>query len=336
MAAFPDKLRLGMDALKQGQYPQAVQTLEAFLQETDPGSKPYLQAQMHLVEAYQGNGQNDRARALCQALATSDNPQVQQWAQQVMQELPLPTPSNNPPPAPPRAAAAASPPVSAPTMPPPVPPQGVSASRKAGRAAAVGAKVALSSVAGNLALASGVTLSLLFGMVMVLCLGLLLITESSSPGIGLAIATTLALLFNAVVFFLSPFLMDLSQKWLYKTHWISLMELEHLSPESSQVLQRVCAERNLKMPRIGIIEDENPTAFTYGSLPNTARLVVSRGLFTYLDDDEVATVYAHELGHIVHWDFAVMTLAATLVQITYLIYTFANRMMRSGNSKAKS
>jgi Zn-dependent protease with chaperone function len=62
-------------------------------------------------------------------------------------------------------------------------------------------------------------------------------------------------------------------------------------------------------------------------LPNSARLVVSQGLFTYLDDDEIATVYAHELGHIVHWDFAVMTLASTLVQITYLIYSFARRLV---------
>ncbi len=60
--------------------------------------------------------------------------------------------------------------------------------------------------------------------------------------------------------------------------------------------------------------------FTYGALPNSARLVVSAGLFKYLDDDEAATVYAHELGHIVHWDFAVMTVASTLVQITYLLY----------------
>ncbi|NEQ27580.1 MAG: M48 family metalloprotease, partial [Microcoleus sp. SIO2G3] len=60
--------------------------------------------------------------------------------------------------------------------------------------------------------------------------------------------------------------------------------------------------------------------------------VVSRGLFTYLDDDEVATVYAHELGHILHWDFAVMTLASTLVQITYLIYVFARRIGSGGGS----
>jgi hypothetical protein len=210
MAAFPEKLRLGMDALKQGRFAQAVQTLECCLQETDPGTKPYLQAQMHLVEAYQGNGQNEQAIALCQSLTTSDNPQVQQWAQQALRELPVPASAPPPqiplgsPPPPPYQASAPSVAPSAPAVPP--------TAQKAGRAAAVGAKVALSGVAGNLALASGVTLSLLFGMVLVLCLALLLITNSSNPGFGLAIATTAAILFNAVVFFLSPFLMDLTQK----------------------------------------------------------------------------------------------------------------------------
>ena len=83
------------------------------------------------------------------------------------------------------------------------------------------------------------------------------------------------------------------------------------------VIEQVCADKQLKQPNLGLIDDQNPTAFTYGSLPDTARLVVSQGLFTYLDDDEAATVYAHELGHIVHWDFALMTLGSTLVQIMF-------------------
>ena len=129
--------------------------------------------------------------------------------------------------------------------------------------------------------------------------------------------------------------MDLTQNWLYNTRWVSLAEIESLSPETAKVIQKVCKQKKLTQPRLGIIDDQNPTAFTYGSFPNSARLVVSQGLFTYLDDDEIATVYAHELGHIVHWDFAVMTLASTLVQITYLIYTTAQRLGRSGGDKAK-
>ncbi len=87
MAPLPEKLRLGIQTLKQGQYSQAIHFFEAFLQETKPGGKPYLQAQMHLVEAYQGNGQDKLALSLCSLLATSDSPQVQKWAQQVIKEL---------------------------------------------------------------------------------------------------------------------------------------------------------------------------------------------------------------------------------------------------------
>jgi len=130
-------------------------------------------------------------------------------------------------------------------------------------------------------------------------------------------------------------MMDLTQNWLYHTRWVSLAEIESLSPETAKVIQKVYQQKKLSSVRLGIIDDQNPTAFTYGSFPNSARLVVSQGLFTYLDDEEIATVYAHELGHIVHWDFAVMTLASTLVQITYLIYTTAHRLGRSGSSKAK-
>lgn len=207
---------------------------------------------------------------------------------------------------------------------------------KAGRVAQTGIKLAMQGVAGSLTLASGITITLLFGMVLVLCLGLyFIVNEQFDPIAGLTISVIITAIVNIAIFFLSPFLMDLTQSWLYHTRWVSLDDIRRNSQESAQVITRVCEQKGLKQPKLGIIDDENPTAFTYGSLPNTARLVVSQGLFTYLDDDECATVYAHELGHIVHWDFAVMTVAATLVQITYLIYVTANRLGRSGGEKAK-
>lgn len=206
--------------------------------------------------------------------------------------------------------------------------------RKAGRSRQAGVKL-IQKTGPNLVLASGVTLTMLFGMVLALSLASVLILNSPDPVVGLSIALPITLIFNIAAFFLSPYLMDLTQNWLYHTRWVSLAEIESLSPETAKVIKKVCKQKKLQQPRLGIIDDQNPTAFTYGSFPNSARLVVSQGLFTYLDDDEIATVYAHELGHIVHWDFAVMTLASTLVQITYLIYTTAQRMGRSGGDKAK-
>ncbi len=194
--------------------------------------------------------------------------------------------------------------------------------RRRYRAPQTGVSLVLASFAGNLTLAAGVTLSLLFGMVFVLALAVFATLEGGFSFSSFLFAVLLTLAFNALVFFLSPWLMDWIQQSLYGTQWVSLAEIERRSPESAEVIARVCRQYKLKQPKLGLIRDQNPTAFTYGSLPDTARIVVSEGLFTYLEDEEVATVYAHELGHIVHWDFAVMTLASTLVQILYLLYVY--------------
>ncbi len=293
-------LKAGLDALKQGQYQQAVEVLEQFcLSCSDSRSKEYLQAQIGLVKAYHRLGQTPRAHGLCHQLVISEQPTVRDWAEQTLQSL---TASQTP-------ASQQSNPI-----------------KKARRVAQGGVKLAMGGIGGNLTIASVVTITLLFGMVFALSLGIVLIQDSNNPMLGLGIAIVFSVLFNVAAFFLSPFLMDLTQRWLYHTRWVSLADVERQSPEAAKVIQRVCQEKKIRQPRLGIIDDQNPTAFTYGSLPDSARLVVSQGLFTYLDDDEIATVYAHELGHIVHWDFAVMTLASTLVQITYLIYVFGRRI----------
>lgn len=301
-------LQAGIEAVKQRRYREAVQILEAFCRQcSDTRSQDYLQGQMELVKAYQHTERLEKAIALCQQLARSENPKVASWGEKTLQSLiknDETLPMN-------------------------------SSIKKAGRAAASGVRLAMAGFGGNLAIASIVTITLLFGMVFALCLALVFILSSENPGNGLLISVGFTLIFNCLAFFLSPFLMDLMQGWLYKTRWVNLAEVERKSPEAAAVIRRVCTEKNLKQPRLGIIDDQNPTAFTYGSLPNSARLVVSQGLFTYLDDEEIATVYAHELGHIVHWDFAIMTLASTLVQICYLIYTFVNRTGRGGDNKAK-
>ncbi|PHM10764.1 zinc metalloprotease HtpX [Nostoc sp. 'Peltigera malacea cyanobiont' DB3992] len=297
-------LQSALDALNQKRYQEAVELLEQFCRDcAEHNSSDYLSAQMWLMKAYQATGETEKAKALCQKLIMSENPQTRSWAEQASQSF-----RQTPP----------------------------KASQKAGRAATTGMKLAMGGVGGSLALASGVTMTLLFGMVLALGLSLVFILGNDNPLQGLAIAIGITLVFNIAAFFISPFIMDLTQGWLYQTRWVELAEVETLSPETAKVIRQVCEQKKLKTPRLGIINDQNPTAFTYGSLPNSARLVVSQGLFTYLDDDEIATVYAHELGHIVHWDFAVMTVASTLVQICYLIYSTARRFGRGGgDSKIK-
>ncbi len=200
--------------------------------------------------------------------------------------------------------------------------------KRSPRAPVAGVPLMLAGFAGHLTLASTVTLGLLLGMVFVLSLAIISTLEGGFSFDALISSILATLIFNGLVFFLSPFLMDFIQSSLYGTEWVSLAEIQRRSPETAEVIRRVCRKYKLKEPKLGLIRDQNPTAFTYGSLPDTARIVVSEGLFTYLEDEEVATVYAHELGHVIHCDFAVMTLAATLVQITYLIYSYLSDIRR--------
>ena len=301
-------LQAGFDAAKEGRYQEAIPILEEYCRNcAEQGSAEYCTAQMWLVRGYKATGEIGKALIICQRLMLSEHQKVSDWAGKMYQKL------NESP----ETETENAEPV---------------ATKKA--VGAAGVKLAMAGIGGNLGLASAVTMSLMSGMVLVLALGIVLIADSENPILGLGIAIAITVLFNAAAFFLSPFLMDLTQNWLYKTRWVELAEIENLSPETIRVIRRVCQQKKIKTPRLGIIEDQNPTAFTYGSLPNSARLVVSRGLFTYLDDDEVATVYAHELGHIVHWDFAVMTVASTLVQICYLINVTARTVARSmGDNK---
>ena len=301
-------LQAGFDAAKEGRYQEAIPILEEYCRNcAEQGSAEYCTAQMWVVRGYKATGEIGKALIICQRLMLSEHQKVSDWAGKMYQKL------NESP----ETETENAEPV---------------ATKKA--VGAAGVKLAMAGIGGNLGLASAVTMSLMSGMVLVLALGIVLIADSENPILGLGIAIAITVLFNAAAFFLSPFLMDLTQNWLYKTRWVELAEIENLSPETIRVIRRVCQQKKIKTPRLGIIEDQNPTAFTYGSLPNSARLVVSRGLFTYLDDDEVATVYAHELGHIVHWDFAVMTVASTLVQICYLINVTARTVARSmGDNK---
>lgn len=311
MSSQPESLRNALTAIKQKNFTEAIHLLEEILQDPQSLSPSDLsQAQMTLVKAYQQNGALEQAITLCQQLVGQGDLQVQAWADKALPGLLKARETVRP-----EDEMTAEEPDISQELP------------KAGRAA-VGAiaKLSIAKAAANLAFASSATLISLVGMVLVLSLAVFLIMTGENPVIGLAVAIAITIGFSVAMFFLSPLLMDLVQNWLYKTKWVSLEDVKRLSPESAQIIQQVCQQKRLKQPRLGIIDDQNPTAFTYGSLPNTARLVVSKGLFTYLDEDEVATVYAHELGHIVHWDFAVMTLGATLTQILYLIYIFARRM----------
>jgi Zn-dependent protease with chaperone function len=87
-----------------------------------------------------------------------------------------------------------------------------------------------------------------------------------------------------------------------------------------EFVQRLCTERGIGVPRIGIIYSGTPNAFSFGHTLGNARVVVTKGLLDVLTPEEVNAVLAHEIGHMEHWDFAVMAIAALAPLLLYQIY----------------
>ncbi len=152
----------------------------------------------------------------------------------------------------------------------------------------------------KLALTHSIALSLVKKTLLLFGLAALLIFNHKNPEINLIIFASITLIFNLAVFSTSPWFIDLSQQWFYQTRWISLSELTNLSPETAELIKQICLAKNIKKLRLGIINNSIPSALIYGSLPNSARLVVSKGLFTHLNEKEASNADVPKIGHIVH------------------------------------
>src|SRR5262245_59069492 len=177
--------------------------------------------------------------------------------------------------------------------------------------------------------ASTITLGLLIAMVAGLVIGLMV--ACGALDIGFAIALTVII--NLVIWLISPWLSDLTLRWFNKLEFLDDAVVKQRYPGIHQLTHQVADEYRFKAPRIGFIPDRNPTAFTYGLLRSNARIVVTQGIFEFLNEDEQRAVVGHELGHIVHRDFIIMTMAGMLVQILYQIYAAMARSNSGGGRK---
>lgn len=146
-----------------------------------------------------------------------------------------------------------------------------------------------------------------------------------------AAALGIGVVFAALQFLLGPFIMDITLRWFYQMSWADRSRLpEHLT----RFLDRVCAENKMKFPRIGVINDGAPNAFTYGHTPGNARIVITAGLMDLLSPAELEAVVAHEVGHAKHWDMAIMTMANLVPLVMYYVYRTLISVRSGGNDKS--
>jgi heat shock protein HtpX len=103
----------------------------------------------------------------------------------------------------------------------------------------------------------------------------------------------------------------------------STARLHYLQPGENPWLENTVKElagkSGIPMPKLATVPNDTPNAFTFGRTTNSATIAVHEGLLRQLNEDEVRGVIAHELGHIKHKDYIVMTVLSSLPLIAYMI-----------------
>lgn len=173
----------------------------------------------------------------------------------------------------------------------------------------------------NLFLRSMMVLALLFGLLFGIAMAVLAYVDAP---LWIGVVFALGILF--LQYLLGPWILQ----WIYKIEW---RDPASVDPALADFVENVCAAKGIPLPRFGLIHDGNPNAFTFGHYPGDARLVVTSGLVEKLDGEERKAVVAHELGHIAHWDFVIMTVAAAVPLLLYLLF---RATVGGGRSRRKS
>ncbi|PLX36568.1 MAG: zinc metalloprotease HtpX [Hyphomicrobiales bacterium] len=98
---------------------------------------------------------------------------------------------------------------------------------------------------------------------------------------------------------------------------------EHNAPEFFAIVRELATRADLPMPRVYLIDENQPNAFATGRNPENAAVAATTGLLNRLSRDEIAGVMAHELAHVKNRDTLTMTITATLAGAISMLGNFA-------------
>ncbi len=101
-------------------------------------------------------------------------------------------------------------------------------------------------------------------------------------------------------------------------------------PELHDMVSQLAQNAGIPMPKLYIVDEDQPNAFATGRNPENGAVAVTTGLLRLLNHQEVAGVVAHELAHIKNRDTLVMTITATIAGAISMLANFA---MFTGGSR---
>ena len=133
--------------------------------------------------------------------------------------------------------------------------------------------------------------------------------------VGLIIAAVFALGTNAWAYWNSD-------KAVLRMHGAREVD-DRSAPKLYSMVERLAHAADLPMPKVYIIDTNQPNAFATGRDPDHAAVAATSGLLANLSQEEIAGVMAHELAHIQNRDTLIMTITATIAGALSMLANFA-------------
>jgi len=146
---------------------------------------------------------------------------------------------------------------------------------------------------------------------------LTLILVAAGAALGGKQGMTIALIFALGMNFFTYWYSDRIVLKMYRAREVTEAE----APELYGIVRRLVQKSAMPMPKVYIIQQDQPNAFATGRNPQHAAVAVTTGILHILSREELQGVIGHELAHVKHRDILISTVAATIAgAISYLAY----------------
>ena len=128
---------------------------------------------------------------------------------------------------------------------------------------------------------------------------------------GLIVAFGFALLMNAWTYWFS----DKLALRMARAHQVTPEQ----EPRLHRMVEDVAGMGGLPKPKVYIVQNDAPNAFATGRDPKHSVVAVTTGIVRILNEDELKSVLAHEMGHIKNRDILISAIVATIASAVMFI-----------------